>query len=161
MIALVGVWDATGESRYRDAALDYALAAVEANRPTPATGDWKMGILADGLAATHAATGDDRLRRWLVDYAEALVAEPVRYQDPRFSLPLGYLAALTHEPRYAARARAAAAALKLSGWGKPLAAMGRTGFRLLAPLASADMAPPTSVPSRPSRPPPKAPRPRT
>jgi hypothetical protein len=137
MIALAGVYDATAEPRYRDALGDYATAAIIAYRPTPASGDWKMGILADGMAYAHAATGDARFRRWLTDYAEALLAEPGRYPDPRFALPLGYLASLTGDSRYAARARAAAADLKPGAWGKPLAEIGRTGFRLLAPLGPA------------------------
>ncbi len=152
MIAIAGVYDATGEARYRDALRDYASAAMDAFRPTPAAGDWKMGILADGLADAHAATGDDRIRHWLVDYAEALLAAPGRYPDPRYALPLGYLTALTGDVRYATRARAVADGLKLGAWGKPLAAMGRTGFRLLAPLALARTAPPprASSPPRPA-----------
>jgi len=145
MLALTSVYDATARTPYLDAARSYADAALTAFPPTPAAGDWKMGILADGLAAVHADTGDERLRRWLVAYADALVAEPGRYPDPRYSLPLGYLAALTHEPRYTTRALATVRGLKLGEWGKPLAAMGRTGFRLLGPLArvrTADPSPP-------------------
>jgi rhamnogalacturonyl hydrolase YesR len=109
---------------------------MSAYRPTPAAGDWKMGILADGLAAVHAATGDARIRQWLIAYADILVAERGRFADPRYALPLGYLAALTGDARYRNAALAVARTMKISDWGKPLAAMGRTGFRLLAPLAA-------------------------
>jgi hypothetical protein len=153
MIALVAVAEATGEARYREAALTYALGARTSFRPTPAAGDWKMGILADGMAAVHAATGDDRLKRWLVDYADALLAAPTGFTDPRYALPLGYLAALTGDERYEARARAVVRGLRIGEWGKPLAAMGRIGFRLLGPLALRD------GPAGPRRASPRAPQP--
>jgi hypothetical protein len=155
MLALTAVYDATNDRRYRDAALEYALAGMQAFEPTPASGDWKMGILADGIAATHAATGDDRLRRWLVSYADDYSSAPSRWTDPRVALPLGYMAALTGQQRYATRAQSTAGAMKIGEWGKPLAAMGRTGFRLLAPLADAKIARPgtdagqASAPSSP------------
>ena len=139
MLALAAVYDATNDRRYRDAALDYALAGMQVFEPTPAAGDWKMGILADGIAATHAATGDDRLRRWLVAYADEYVSAPTRWTDPRFALPLGYMAALTGQQRYATRAKSTADTMKIGEWGKPLAAIGRTGFRLLGPLADANI----------------------
>ena len=134
MIALAAVYDATGERRYLDAARAYANAATAAFRPTPAAGDWKMGILADGLATVHAASGDERLRRWLVAYADALLAGGDRWQDPRFALPLGYLAALTGDVRYKGAALLAVRTMKVGDWGKTLASTGRVGFRLLAPL---------------------------
>jgi hypothetical protein len=93
-----------------------------------------MGILADGIAAVHAATDDRALREWLVAYADALVAEPERWSDARYALPLGYVAALTGDQRHAARARAVVRSMKIGEWGKPLAAVGRAGFRILAPL---------------------------
>jgi exo-rhamnogalacturonan lyase-like protein len=135
MLALIAVYDASGERRYLDAARAYASAGSRLFRPTPAAGDWKMGILADGLAAVHAANPDDGLRRWLVAYADVFVADPGRWPDPRYALPLGYLAALTGDARYERVALATARSMKIGEWGKPLAAMGRTGFRLLAPLA--------------------------
>jgi hypothetical protein len=134
MLALAALHDATGERRYLDAARAYAASGVEIFRPTPAAADWTMGILADGVAAVHAASGDDRLRRWLVAYADALVAEPSRFPDARFALPLGYLAALTGDARYEQTALATVREMKIGEWGKALAIAGRTGFRLLAPL---------------------------
>jgi hypothetical protein len=117
-----------------------------------------MGILADGVAAMHAATGDDRLRRWLVAYADAYTSTPDRWKDARFALPLGYVTGLTGQQRHATGAHEAAAAIKIGEWGKPLAAMGRTGFRLLAPLAGAKIVRATdgqaSAPSRPQARPP-------
>jgi hypothetical protein len=161
MIALAAVHDATGERRYLDGLRAYADAAMAVYRPTPAAGDWKMGILADGLARVDAATGDERLRRWLVSYADALVAEPERWSDARYALPLGYLAGATRSERYAAEARRRVRTLRIGEWGKPLAAMGRTGFRLLAPLPrdlgrSAAPAPAARPAKRPARHPPPA-----
>ena len=147
MIALVAVYDATGERRHLEAARAYADTALGAYKPSPAGGDWKMGILADGLAAVHAATGDERIRRWLVAYADALLASPGRWSDPRYSLPLGYLAAVTGDRRYETAALTVASRLKIPALGKQLAIAGRTGFRLLAPLAAA-----TPVPAAPPRP---------
>ena len=143
MIALVALHDATGERRYLEAAHAYAEAGMATFRPTPAAGDWKMGILADGLAAVDAARPDDAIRRWLLRYADTLVAEPGRWADPRYALPLGYLAAVTGNPGYERTALATVRTMKIGEWGKPLAAMGRTGFRILAPLANR-----TSSPSR-------------
>ena len=155
MLALVAVHDATGERRYLDAARAYADAGTRAFRPTPAAGDWKMGILADGVAAVHGATGDDGLARWLVSYADTLLAAPGKWKDPRFALPLGYLAALKDDGRYEAAALDVVRGMQIGEWGKALAWTGRTGFRLLAPLATR-----TGLrPSRPSTSPPSDARP--
>jgi len=153
LIALGAVYDATGERRYVDAAMRYADGALAAMQPTPAAGDWKMGILADGLAYAWQASGDDRLRRWLVRYADALLAAPERARDPRYALPLGYLAARTGDARYERAARQVARDLVVGTWGKPLAIDGRTGFRLLAPLAliPAPAAPRPASPPAPRR----------
>lgn len=134
MIALSAVAAATNEPRYLDGARAFAAGVLAHVPPTPASGDWKMGIMADGMAYLHAARGEDDVRRWLLAYADALLAEPDRFTDPRYALPLGYLAVLTGDDRYERLARRVAEGLKLSDWGKPIAAMGRTGFRLLAPL---------------------------
>ena len=134
MLALVAVYDATGERRYLEAARAYADAGTDLFRPTPAADDWKMGILADGVAAVYGAGGDASLR-WLVAYADALVASPGRYADPRYALPLGQVYAATGDARYERLALTAVGGMKIGDWGKPLAATGRMGFRILAPLA--------------------------
>src|SRR5581483_2766665 len=108
LIALTATYDATGERRYLEAAHGYADRALALLAPTPTAGDWKMGILADGLAYTWAASGDERLRRWLVHYADALLAAPERARDPRYALPLGYLAMRTGNAQYARTALAVA-----------------------------------------------------
>ncbi len=138
----------------------------------PAAGDWKMGILADGVAAVHAATGDDALARWLGSYADTLVAAPGKWTDPRFALPLGYLAVLKDDARYESAALAVVRGMQIGEWGKALAWTGRTGFRLLGPLATRaglrPSRPPTSHPpaatpgrAAPRRESPPAPRPRS
>ena len=86
MLALAAVADATGHPAYREAASAYATAAVAAHEPTPAAGDWKMGILADGIAAVHALTGADALRSWLVRYADTLLADPMRFDDAIYNM---------------------------------------------------------------------------
>src|SRR5207245_9437395 len=109
--------DATGERRYLEAARAYADAGTDLFRPTPAAGDWKMGILADGVAAVYGADGDARLRRWLMAYADALLASPGRFTDPRFGLPLGQLYALTGDPPSKPAALAAARGMNLRAQG--------------------------------------------
>jgi len=152
MLALVAVWDATGERRYLDAARRYAEAGMRLHRATPEAGDWKMGILADGLAAVDAAAPDPATRRWLVDYANAWLADPLRWKDARYALPLGYLARATGEPRYAAAAVRVASTMRIGAWGKPFAIAGRTGFRLLAGLPPGTPAPPPAAAPRPPAP---------
>lgn len=152
LLALVAVADATGEKRYLDAARGYAESAMRTLAPTPASGDWKMGILADGLAYFDAATGDPAVRHWLVAYANAWLAEPLRWKDPRYVLPFGWLAIATHDERYRTVALHTAAQLQIGEWGKTLAVSGRTALRLLGPLAAAEPPPlPKSSPARATR----------
>ncbi len=137
MIALAALADATGDARYRAAATSFAEPALRAFDPTPASGDWKVGILADGLAAVQAVAPDDARMTWLTRYADALVTAPAdRFPDARYALPLGILARWTGDARYRTRALAVADGLEISDWGKALAVGGRTGFRLLGPLAA-------------------------
>jgi rhamnogalacturonyl hydrolase YesR len=163
MIALAAAYDATGEARYREAALSYADAALAVHQPTPAAGDWKMGILADGIASVHAITGEARLRDWLVRYADALVAESTRFEDARYALPLGYLARLTGSSHYRELALATVEHLSFGDWGKTLAISGRTAFRILGSVpdepAAAAPIPARAAPRPPSAaaPPPRSP----
>src|SRR5262249_61340968 len=107
--------------------------------------------------AVQAVNDDPKLLDWLRKYADALVAAPPdRYADARYALPLGVLALRTGDARYRERALAVAADLKIGDWGKTLALGGRTGFRLLGPLAAQDEAhggPPRVTPA-PAAPPP-------
>jgi hypothetical protein len=156
MIALAALAEATGDARYRDAATRFAAPALRAYEPTPAAGDWKVGILADGLAAVQGVAADAERLGWLRRYADALVTAPIdRYPDPRYALPLGVLTVWTGDTRYADRALAVAATLEVGDWGKALALGGRTGFRLLGPLAARQEAgsrvtPGPAAPPRPS-----------
>lgn len=160
MIALAAAYDATGDARYRDAAASYADTAVTTHDATPAAGDWKMGILADGVATVHAITGTDRLRDWLVHYADALVAEPRRFPDARYALPLGYLAHLTKTQRYRTAGAAVVDRLEIGDWGKTLAISGRVAFRILGAGAQTTApAAATPAPAAPHRPSAHAPRP--
>jgi len=137
MIALAAVAEATGEPRYRDAAVRFATPALSAFPPTPAAADWKIGILADGLIAVQSVTPDADRLAWLQAYVAALLeAPPERFADPRYALPVGVLASWTGDDRMRSRAMATASALQIGDWGKTLALWGRTGFRLLSPLAA-------------------------
>ena len=90
-------------------------------------------------------------------YADTLLASPRRWTDPRYALPLGYLAAASGDRRYRAAALDVASHLTIPALGKQLAIAGRTGFRLLAPLAAATPSP--AAPPRPSAPAPRRPSP--
>jgi hypothetical protein len=155
MMALAALADATGESRYRDAARHFAGAALHVYEPTPTAADWKIGILADGLASVQAVTGDAALLAWLTAYADALVAAPPdQFPDSRYALPLGALAVRTGVARYRDRALAVVADLQVGDWGKTLALAGRTGFRLLGPLATQQET--RAVTPGPAAPPPRS-----
>jgi hypothetical protein len=136
LIALAALVETEGGARFREPALGFAERAMEAFPPTPLGVDWKVGILADGIAAVHAVTGATPLRDWLRRYAEALVANAAdpAVADARYALPLGYVARLTGDARQRELASATATRLDVGGWGKTLAADGRIGFRLLGAL---------------------------
>jgi hypothetical protein len=155
MIALGALAEATNEPAYKTAAASFSSAARGAWEPTPAAADWKIGILADGLSYVHAVTGDPALKDWLVKYANAFVAEHQRFTDARYALPLGYLSVVTGDKRYADVALEVARGIDVGDWGKQLALTGRTGFRLLGPLAAQKTAAPT--PDRAGPPPASAP----
>ena len=127
-IALLAVYDAVGERRYLDAALAYAKGGMRAH---PATGSnqWKLGILADGLAYTHAATGDPAIKAWLEQYAAAVMQRKAR-EDARAFPAVAYVAALNRDPGMVAAARQRVEQLDLDGWGKPFTVNGRIGFRI-------------------------------
>ena len=152
LIALLAVHNAIGDADALTAAREYAVRAMRQLKPTPASGDWKMGILADGLAYFDAATNDAPTRQWLLQYADAWLAGRERFTDPRFALPLGYLAAVTGNPAYRAAALDVARSTAIGEWGKTLAATGRTVFRLLAPLAPGLTPPAPVAPPRRSAP---------
>ena len=155
MIALAALADSTGDARYRDAATRFAEPALQAFDPTPSAGDWKVGILADGLAAVQAVAPAGERLTWLTRYADALVTAPAdRFPDARYALPLGVLAGWTGDARYRDRALTVAEGLEIGDWGKALAIGGRTGFRLLGPLAAtqASRASVTPAPAAPLRP---------
>jgi len=127
-IALLAVYDATHEPKYLEAALAYARGGMRAHPPT-ASVHWKVGILADALAYTHAATGDAEIKKWLLDYAAGVMQHRAQ-EDPRALPAVAYVAALTGNAAMREAARAAAARLDLGNWGKPFSVNGRLGFRI-------------------------------
>jgi hypothetical protein len=127
-IALLAVHDATGERRYLDAALAYARGGMASHPPT-ASSQWKLGILADGLAYTHAATGDAAIRQWLQAYAAAVMKRR-QHEDARAFPAVAYVAALTGDRAMREAARERVERIDLGGWGKPFTISGRIGFRI-------------------------------
>jgi hypothetical protein len=137
LIALATLIETEGGGRFREPALTFAGRAMDAFPPTPLGVDWKVGILADGIAAVHAVTSAPALREWLVRYAEAMVANAASpaVADARYAQALGYVSGLTGDARQRELALTTAKNLEIGGWGKTLAADGRVGFRLLGALA--------------------------
>jgi hypothetical protein len=134
-IALLAVYDATGERRYLDAAVLYAKGGMAAHPPT-GSAQWKLGILADALAYTHAATGDPAIRTWLEQYAAAVMKRKAR-EDIRAFPAIAYVAALNGDAAMREAARTRADRLDLGSWGKPYSLNGRIGFRIESLLAAA------------------------
>ncbi|MBI4518695.1 MAG: hypothetical protein HY699_23105 [Deltaproteobacteria bacterium] len=137
-IALLAVYQATGDARYKNAALGYARRGVAAHGPT-VSGEWKLGVLADALADTHAATGDPEIEKWLRQYARAVIAE--LGGDVRLYPAVAYVARLTGDARLGASAQRAVARLEFGAWAKPFTIAGRTGFRILSLLPAAGATP--------------------
>ncbi|HUI26350.1 MAG TPA: beta-L-arabinofuranosidase domain-containing protein [Candidatus Kryptonia bacterium] len=130
-IALLAVFHATGDTRYRAAALQYAKRGIAAYPPTDVA-NWKLGILADALADTHAATHDPAIETWLRTYASTVVAKSPA--DQRLYPAVAYVARLTHDPKLAQVARTLVDQLQFGNWAKPFTITGRTGFRILSLL---------------------------
>ncbi len=133
-IALLAVYEATGDARYREAALRYAQRGMQAHPPAKSE-HWKLGILADALAHTHAATGDAAVRAWLEAYAAAVMAQPAR-SDARIYPAIAYVARLTGNTAMRDAALDRAQRLDLGSWGKPFSINGRIGFRIYSLLTA-------------------------
>lgn len=147
-IALLAVYDATGERTYLDAALAYARGGMRAHAPAIST-DWKLGILADALAYTHAATGDAEIKSWLDEYVAATMKRQAT-ADSRAFPAVAYMAALTGNPALREAARQRVDRIDPAGWGKPFSISGRIGFRIESLLAAPPPPAVTAPPVTPS-----------
>jgi hypothetical protein len=127
-IALVALYEATGDAEYKSAAQVYARGGMAAFPPEKLVG-WKMGILADGLSYTDSVARDPLVRDWLVRYAAAVRAHGSDI-DPRFLPAVAYAARVSTGDPYTALA--AVTRLKFGNWGKPFTIAGRIGFRILS-----------------------------
>jgi hypothetical protein len=131
-IALAALFAATGEQKYRDAALDYARGALRAH-PSERVENWKAGILAEALTYSHALSRDTKIADWLTSYARAVVGREIT--DARMYPAVAYVAALTGDAKLRAAALARADALEIGGWGKPFTLNSRIAFRIYSLLA--------------------------
>jgi hypothetical protein len=129
-IALVAVYEATGEQQYKRAAQDYARNGMTVHPPDK-IGDFKMGVLAEALSYTHALTQDAAIKAWLLRYAAAVQARGSA-ADPRLMPALAYVGGIAGKPEYTRMAAASVARLKFGNWGKPFTIAGRLGFRILS-----------------------------
>jgi hypothetical protein len=105
---------------------------MAAHAPT-GTGKWKLGVLGDGLACTHAMTGDAEIEKWLKTFVGAVSGRKTPL-DGRLYPAVAYLAARSGDAKLADVARTRAAKLKLGNWGKPFTINGRVGFRIYSIL---------------------------
>lgn len=140
-IALVAAYEASGDLRYKAAAIDYARRGMRAHPADRLVGkngaaDWKMGVLAEGIAYTYSISSDPEMRAWLLRYAAAVRARGDAV-DPRYLPAVAYVGRLAHQAEYTRAATAAAEHLRFGNWAKPFTIAGRLGFSLLSqPLQS-------------------------
>jgi len=128
-IALVALYEITGDDSYRRAAADYARGGMAAH-PPEVRGDWKLGVLAEGLAYTDSVASEPPIRAWLSRYAAAVLAYSA-VADPRFMPALAYIGTSTQQPQYSEAARRSAQRLTFGKWAKPFTIAGRIGFSIL------------------------------
>ncbi len=146
-IALIAVYDATGDAKYLEAAKQYAAGGMKAHSPTDVN-KWKLGILADGLAYTDSVTRDAAIEAWLAKYVDAVTSRKVTL-DARLFPAVAYMAALRGNAEWKAAALKRAEKLDLGSWGKPFTINGRLGFRIYSLLSGETPAPRSS--HRPAR----------
>lgn len=146
-LALAAAYEATGEARYKQAALDYARAGVAAHGVEKVGRDWKIAILADAVSYVHALTGDEALLAWLRRYAAAVVARPAKTKDVRYYPGVAYVARVGGDAGLRATARDAAARIRFGAWGKPFTIGSRIGFRIVSQLDSPPTIPTNRAPA--------------
>jgi len=131
-VALLAVYEATGDARYRHAAAVYARKGMEAYAPQKVT-DWRLGVLAEGLAYLHSLSQDTSIEGWLVRYAAAVQGRR-EAADPRLLPAWAYVGRLSGRGQSLRDAYAAAGRLPFDGArsGKTFTIAGRTGFALLS-----------------------------
>lgn len=140
-IALVALYEVTNDQRFLNGAKEYARLGMERHHSDKIQ-DWKLGVLAEGLAYTHRYTGDEQIRTWLERYAKAVLTTPSA-TDARLWPAVAYVASLRGDRAAADKARAVVDRLDFGGWAKPFTIAGRVGFAILSnlgTLAEADRA---------------------
>jgi hypothetical protein len=147
-VALLAVYEATGERAYLESAQVYARRALELF-PAEKVNHWKHGVLADALAYTHALTRDPAIEQWLRTYAQIIGRR--RQIEARFIPGIAYVARWSKNPELRALALAEVQRIDLGGWGKPFTLGGRLAFRVYSLLAepAAGQGAPTPAPTKP------------
>ena len=135
-IALAVAYEATGEQKYRDAALQYARAGTRAHPvPEHIDRDWKLGILADGVSYVQAINPDPALSAWLKLYAATALKSQAA--DSRFYPAVAYVGRVNKDEKLLQAARIAANRIRFGSWAKPFTIATRTGFRILSQVDAA------------------------
>ncbi|MDX2169821.1 MAG: glycoside hydrolase family 127 protein [Deltaproteobacteria bacterium] len=148
-IALLAVYQATGEADYVKAARSYAERGMAAH-PASAPKQFKLALLGDALAYLHALTGDPAARAWLEQYAAAIM-QPGGNDDARAFAPVAYVADLTGDAAMRAAALQRLDRLDLGSWGKPFSVNGRLGFRIASLLSEPAPAAASATPAAKQR----------
>ena len=151
-IALVALYETTGDARYLEGAHEYARQGMARHQPTGVQ-NWKLGILAEGLAYLHSVRQDGAVWRWLEEYAAA-VHEKGRSSDVRLWPAVAYVASVKSQPEMVEAAEAVVRSLQFGNWAKPFTIAGRVGFSIIYWLqragAKAPSAPGAETPVPPS-----------
>lgn len=129
-VALVAMYEATGELKYRSAAETYASKAIATYAPGKVD-DWRLGVLAEGLAYTHSVTYDAGIWNWLYRFAGAVNSRHAGV-DPRLFPAWAYVGKLRPRPDYVRDAGIALSQRRFGSWGKPFTIRGRVGFAVHA-----------------------------
>lgn len=144
-IALVALYETTGDPRFLEGARQYAKQGMARHQPAGIK-EWKLGILAEGLAYVHSRDQDPAIWQWLNEYAEAVWKAGLG-GDARLWPAVAYVAVTKGRPDMIEGAQSVVRSLKFGNWAKPFTIAARVGFSVLSQLQRGGWAVPQSLPS--------------
>ncbi len=128
-IALIALYEATLDERYRAAAVEYARQGMQKHQPDKIE-DWKLGIFAEGLVYVHTVTHDPEIWSWLERYTRKVLAREAP-MDSRFWPGVAYVVALANDSAGVGRVQQFLDSLEFGRWAKPFTIQSRVGFAIL------------------------------